>query len=291
MKANRFLFEVRNILVLIRFPLSAAVAFSACTGFLVARVKPDPSLYLLISGVFSLACGASVLNQIMERKQDGLMERTKNRPLPAHKVGRKTATALAALFFIAGFICLGLTGWVPVLLGTLNILLYNTLYTRLKKLTKWAVVPGALVGAIPPLMGYTASGNLQISAEIVWFSCFMFLWQLPHFWLILMKYRNDYEKAGFKTFSVRVKNEHIKNLVFLWVLLTTVFIGITLASGVLLKEIPAGILISVNVLFIALFYRMLYNGSSITNIRNAYVMVNTFGLIVMLIFIINAMLY
>ncbi len=107
----------------------------------------------------------------------------------------------------------------------------------------------------------------------------------------MMKYRNDYEKAGFKTFSINVKNEHIKNLVFLWVLLTTVFIGITLASGVLLKEIPAGILISVNVLFIALFYRMLYNGSSITNIRNAYVMVNTFGLFVMLILIINAMLF
>lgn len=291
MKANRFLYEVRNMLVLIRFPLSTAVAFSAFTGFLIARVKLDSSLYLLILGVFFLACGASVLNQMMESKQDGLMERTKNRPLPAHKVGRKTASVLAFVFLIFGFIGLGLTGWVPALLGMLNILLYNVVYTRLKKLTKWAVIPGALVGAIPPLMGYTASGNLHFSAEIVWFSCFMFLWQLPHFWLILMKYRNDYEKAGFKTFSINVKNEHIKNLVFLWVLLTTVFIGITLASGVLLKEIPAGILISVNVLFIALFYRMLYNGSSITNIRNAYVMVNTFGLFVMLILIINAMLF
>jgi protoheme IX farnesyltransferase len=246
---------------------------------------------MLVLGVFLLACGASVLNQVMEYKQDGLMERTRHRPLPSQKISKKSAVFVALLLLSAGLICLGTTGWVPVLLGILNILLYNVLYTRLKKLTQWAVVPGALVGAIPPLMGYTAAGPIHYTPEILWFSGFMFLWQLPHFWLILMKYRSDYENAGFKTFSTRVKNEQIKNLIFLWVLLTSVVIGISLASGFLLKDIPAGILISVNILFIALFYRMLYKGSAITNIRNAYVMVNTFGLLVMLMFIINAMLF
>lgn len=284
-------YGLRNILVMIRFYLSTAVAFSAVTGYLIARTHMTSSVYLLSIGVFFLACGASVLNQIMEQRQDALMERTRNRPIPSGQIRKSTAVLLAALLFISGFICLGVTGWVPALLGLVNVLLYNIIYTRLKRVTKWAVVPGALVGALPPLMGYTAAGISRLNPEIIWFSAFMFLWQLPHFWLILMKYRNDYEMAGFKTFSVQVKTEQIKNLVFIWMLLTTAFICISMATGVLLKGIPAGLVISMNALFIAWFYHMLFKSQTFSNIRNAFLMVNTFGLIIMLIFMINAMLF
>jgi protoheme IX farnesyltransferase len=285
------LYGLRNILVMIRLYLSAAVAFSAITGYLIARTDITPSVYLLSIGVFFLACGASVLNQIMERKQDALMERTRNRPIPSGKVQKNAAVLLASALLLTGFICLGVTGWIPALLGLINVLLYNIIYTRLKRVTKWAVIPGALVGAIPPLMGYTAAGISILNHEIIWFSAFMFLWQLPNFWLILMKYRSDYEMAGFKTFSMQVKNEQIKNLVFIWMLLTTAFICISMATGVLLKGVPAGLILSVNALFIAWFYHILFKSRTFSNIRNAYVLVNTFGLVIMLIFMINAMLF
>lgn len=285
------LHNVRNILIMIRLYLSAAVAFSAITGYLISRTHVTSSAYLLSFGVFCLACGASVLNQMMERRQDALMERTRNRPIPSGQVRKSTAVLLIVTLFITGFICLGITGWIPALLGLINVLLYNIIYTRLKRVTKWAVFPGALVGAIPPLMGYAASGINRLNPEIIWFSAFMFLWQLPHFWLILMKYRSEYEMAGFKTFSMQVKNEQIKNLVFTWMLLTTAFICISMTTGVLLKGIPAGLVISVNALFIAWFYHILFKSQAFSNIRNAYVIVNTFGLIMMLIFMINAMLF
>ncbi len=275
---------------LARFRLSAAVTLSAVTGYFVFTTRAEASLVLLITGIFLLAAGASALNQYDEKDQDILMGRTGKRPLPLGKIKPLTALGISITLVTTGIGLLLCIGIIPALLGFLNILLYNLVYTRLKRITSLAVIPGSAVGAIPPLIGFTAAGGIMPQHEILLFSAFMFLWQLPHFWLILVKYRDDYQKAGFKTFSSKVSDTQIKYLVFGWIVCTTSLLVVFGITGLVFKAYLNAALIPVNAVFILLFYRLLFRQYSSKALRTAYIMVNAFGLLVMALFIINAFL-
>jgi protoheme IX farnesyltransferase len=275
---------------LVRFKLSIGVTLSAVTGYFIYHNKPEPSLFLLIFGVFLLATGASVLNQVVEKNQDGIMARTKTRPLPLEKIKPATALMFSLFHLSTGIIFLLFIGIIPALLGMLNVILYNLVYTLLKRITTLAIIPGAAVGAIPPLIGFTSAGGAFPHSEIVLFTGFMFLWQLPHFWLIIIKYRDDYKKAGFKTFSPQISAKQIKNLIFLWVLFSTTFLVYFINTGLVFNKYLNALLIPLNIIFILLFYRLLYNWSGNNETRGAFIMVNSFGLLIMVLFIINAFL-
>ena len=275
---------------LVRFKLSIGVTLSAVTGYFIFHNKLEPSLFFLISGVFLLATGASVLNQVIERSQDIIMARTKTRPLPLEQIKPATALVFSVCLLSAGVIFLLFIGIVPALLGMLNVLLYNLVYTVLKRITSLAIIPGAAVGAIPPLIGYTSAGGTFLQTDIILFTGFMFLWQLPHFWLIIVKYREDYQKAGFKTFSHQITAKQIKNLIFLWVMFSTTFLVFFINTGLVFSKYLNGALIPLNLVFIFVFYRLLYNRSGNSETRGAFIMVNSFGLLIMLLFIINAFL-
>lgn len=290
MKTNNIYRLAREILSLIRLRLSLAVTFSAVTGYLIFPFGHISSLLLLTPGIFLLACAASVMNQVTEYRQDGLMERTRNRPIPSMTIGQGSAVVFSAGLLTAGLLLLYFTGWWPVILGLFNMVLYNLVYTRLKKVTQLALIPGAMVGAIPPLIGFTAAGGTRPTYAILLFSCFMFLWQLPHFWLILMKYRDDYARAGFKTLPKKFDEQKIRNLIFLWVTITTAFLVVFFASASVFGRFLASVLIVTNIMFIILFYRMIYYKHDISGQRKAYVLMNSFGLMVMLLFIINALM-
>jgi protoheme IX farnesyltransferase len=275
---------------MIRLRLSAAVTLSAVTGYFIFNQTLEPSLLLLVPGIFLLAAGASVLNQVTEKKPDALMQRTWNRPLPQKKVSSSGALTLSLTLLSTGIILLFTTGILPGVLGIINIFLYNLVYTRLKRVTLLSILPGAAVGAIPPLIGYTVAGGFFPDPAILLFSGFMFLWQLPHFWLILVRNREDYRKAGFKTFSAQVSEKQIKNLVFLWVLLSTaLLIGFT-TQGIIFNKLLNAVLIPLNILFIILFHRMLFRQPDPVSGRRAFILVNSFGLLVMLLFVLNALL-
>ena len=267
-----------------------AVTLSAATGYCIFDGKAYFSLLILISGIFLLATGASALNQVVERDQDGLMQRTRNRPLPLEKISPRRALLFSLCHLAAGITILLFAGIIPAILGILNVILYNLVYTLLKRITSLAVIPGAAVGAIPPIIGYTTAGGTSLTTDIVLFSGFMFLWQLPHFWLIIMKHREDYQKAGFKTFSKQVSENNIRNLIFLWVLFSTTFLVIFILSGIIFNKYLTVIVMPLNILFILLFYRMLYRRSGTKATQGAFILVNSFGLLVMLMFIINSIL-
>lgn len=275
---------------LIRIRLSLAITWSALTGYYISGSKIGFPLFLLISGIFLLATGASALNQVTERNQDTMMQRTRTRPLPLRKIKTRTALLVSLCHLAAGIAVLLFTGVIPALLGILNVLLYNVVYTHLKKITSLAVIPGAAVGAIPPVIGYTAAGGNFMSPEILLFSGFMFLWQLPHFWLIIVKHRSDYHKAGFKTFPRQMTEKQIKNLIFVWTLLTTAFLVFFILAGLAFNKYLTAVLIPVNALFIYLFYRMLYVWSGSKATRGAFILMNSFGLLVMVLFILNSVL-
>lgn len=165
--------------------------------------QPDPTL--LFHAVFAtalIASSASIWNQWIERDTDAMMERTAGRPVPTGRVTRWEIHALGAATLLIGFaelmICVNTTS---ALLGLATWVLYVLVYTPLKRVTSWNTLVGAIPGAMPILIGWTAMGQ---SIDLRGWSLFfiVFLWQFPHFMAIAWKYRHQYGDAGIKMITV-----------------------------------------------------------------------------------------
>jgi len=275
---------------LIKYKLSFAVTFSAVTGYLIFRSEPGLSILTLTIGVYLLTSGAAALNQYSERKYDAIMGRTRLRPIPQDKIDHSKALIISVALLFTGSVTLLMSGIVPFFLGLLNIFLYNFIYTRLKRITPFALIPGALVGAIPPLIGYTCAGGIKPDPQIILFSSFMFLWQLPHFWLILIRYRDEYQLAGFKNFSKTLVGNKSRILVFVWVFVSSLLLFFFSVTGAVFSRQINMFLIPLNMIFILLFYRLLFTTSEEKDVKGAFILINSFSLIVMILFILNSFL-
>lgn len=184
---------------LFRVRLAGLVALSALCGFLFAARSFTSGAVLLWLAIGLLAAGCSALNQLQEIESDGRMRRTRNRPLPAGEMSPSHALLLAALTVGAGLLLLLASGRTPLLLGLLAILWYNGVYTPLKKRTAWAVFPGTICGALPPLIGYSAGGGSLLDPAAVTLAGTLLIWQVPHFWLLAWRYRQDQFDSGLPT--------------------------------------------------------------------------------------------
>lgn len=276
---------VTMIAELTKWKLSLAVAFSAVTGYLVFAGDAGGSLVVVATGVFLLSSGAAALNQYTERKSDALMARTAGRPLPSGRMTPGTAAAVAIIMLVAGSLVLWFSGLVPLILGLANVLLYNLVYTGLKKVTAFAIIPGALVGAVPPLIGYTAAGGGVTDTVIILFALFMFLWQMPHFWLLLVRYGSEYEKAGIRTIYGSMSTGQINRLVLLWITGSSLLLWI-LAGMFMPFKVPVAVLLLVlNIAFIAAFARIIKVSDAEGRSRNAFILINSFSLLIMIILI------
>ena len=267
---------------LIKYKLSLAVVLSAITGFFMAGFTDFEALIFMASGVFFLSSSAAVLNQYSERNTDILMERTRNRPIPSGKITTNQALFIFLVLLTAGIFCLVQNGINPVLLGTLCIVLYNILYTRLKRISILAIIPGGFVGAIPPLIGYVSAGNNIFSPEIIFFSVFMFLWQVPHFWLLIIRYGEEYSKAGLASISFYLDKTQLRKVVFYWVLFSNAtFLAFFIVTGLFGLIFTITYLI-VNVVFIFSFFRTLFNEGGKDRLNTSVVLINSYGLIIMI---------
>jgi protoheme IX farnesyltransferase len=203
--------------------ISAFAALSAFTGGVLAGSGLTGAAGLSFSGVFLLACGAGALNQYQERETDTLMERTGNRVLPLGKI-----QPAHALFFSMALICSGLfvlslaDNPAVVILGIAAVIWYNGVYTQLKRKSAFAAVPGALTGSISPAIGWTAGGGELSDFRILAICFFFFLWQVPHFWLLLLSYREDYHKTGFPSMNNFFTDRQLSKIVTIWVMATAV---------------------------------------------------------------------
>ena len=184
---------------LLKFRLSFLVAFSCAFGFVLASAHVQWStLFMLFLGGFLLSGSSVIINQILEKDLDRLMMRTMNRPLPTHRVSVNEAITLAALCFITGVSILILfTNPLTTLLSVVSMILYAFVYTPLKRVGPIAVFVGAIPGALPPLLGWTAATG-AISHEALIIFGIQFIWQFPHFWAIAWVSDDDYKRAGFK---------------------------------------------------------------------------------------------
>jgi len=158
-------------------------------------------VYTLI-GTALTAAGSSVLNQYAERDLDGLMRRTSRRPLPAGRVRPIEALTFAVILSVSG---LAILAWfvnpLTALLGAVTLALYVFAYTPAKRRTTLCTIIGAVPGAIPPMMGFTAVQNVISPAALSLFAI-LFLWQMPHFLAIAILYREDYARGGFRMLPV-----------------------------------------------------------------------------------------
>jgi protoheme IX farnesyltransferase len=145
------------------------------------------------------------------------MARTSRRPIPSGKIRPARALVLSLLLILSGEGLLFFTGHIAVpLLGAAALLWYNVVYTGLKKVSAFAVVPGALVGAIPPVMGCAAGGGALSDPRLAALAFFFFMWQVPHFWLHLLTYGEEYAEAGLPSLTAAFSREQIERLTFQW---------------------------------------------------------------------------
>lgn len=186
---------------LVKFRLSAVVTFSAAFGFVLGDrgVMFSWSSFIgLIVGGFLISGASGAFNEIIERDFDKMMKRTKNRPLPTNTISLIEAYWFASTIGVLGVTLLWIfTNPLTTGLGLLSMILYVLVYTPLKRVGPIAVFVGAIPGALPPLLGWTAAtGAITYEALIIF--GIQFIWQFPHFWAIAWVSDEDYKKAGFK---------------------------------------------------------------------------------------------
>jgi protoheme IX farnesyltransferase len=190
---------------LLRVPLSLMNGIAALGGYcLFPGTRSGLGLLAACGGVTLLAMGGSALNQVMERDLDALMKRTMDRPLPRGDLQPLTAATVGCLVIIAGLIVIAMAGsMVAVLFGLLSLVWYLAVYTPLKQRTSLALPLGALCGAVPPLIGWCLAGGAPSDFPIIILAGILYLWQVPHFWLLQARHADDYRRAGILLFVIR----------------------------------------------------------------------------------------
>lgn len=265
-----------------KFRITIAVSFTTVTGFILATGGLSLSVILPTLGIFVLACGSSALNHYQEAATDAIMERTRNRPIPSGRIGMTGALITGLIWVVSGSVILYLSaGFVALQLGLLALLWYNGIYTPLKKRTAFAVIPGSLIGAIPPAVGWVAGGGAVSDPRIVLVAFFFFIWQVPHFWLLLLKYGREYEHAGLPSVTRFYTDSQIRRMTFIWTAGTIVTALMIPLFGLVTSWIPLVLLLIACLWLFFAFVGLLRPSGPVLNPGVYFLKINLFAVLVM----------
>ncbi len=215
--------KLRIVAELTKLRITFFVTLTTVFGYICFAERISIAIIFPALGILLLSSGSAVINHFQERKTDALMKRTRNRPLPSGKISPVNALMLALVLVISGSLVLYYgSGWLALGLGLLNLVWYNGIYTPLKKINALAIIPGSLVGALPPMVGWVAAGGSILDPQILILGFFFFIWQIPHFWLLLMIFGKDYEQAGFPTLTQIFSVDQLSRITFIWISATFV---------------------------------------------------------------------
>lgn len=244
---------LRNFTEITKFRLSISVLFSSVAGYLLGADTIDFFvLFLLCVGGYAMVGASNVFNQIVERDLDALMDRTKDRPLPAGRMSVRSAFVLGVFLTVLGIGVLYSINPITAMFGAVSIFMYVSLYTPLKTKTPLSVFVGAFPGAIPFMLGWVAAtGSFGIEPGTLFM--IQFFWQFPHFWAIGWFLFDDYKKGGFYMLPNGKRDKGTAMQVFLyciWTVLVSLIpvLGITGKlyltpySGVLVGLLGIGLL-------------------------------------------------
>ncbi|MFI0428586.1 heme o synthase [Mariniflexile sp. HMF6888] len=225
--------------------LALSVVFSSLAGYLLGVETVDfKTLVLLALGGYFMVGASNAFNQIIEKDLDALMERTKNRPIPAGRMSVTTAFIIASIFTILGIIILYTINKQTAMFGAISIFLYTCVYTPLKTKTPLSVFVGAIPGAIPFMLGWVAATD-DFGIEPGTLFALQFFWQFPHFWAIGWFLFEDYKKGGFFMLPTgkQDKGTAVQTIMYtIWTLLVSI-IPVFGFTGSLELSIVAAILV------------------------------------------------
>ncbi len=268
---------------LIKWKLSLFIAFSSATGYLLAHREVSIGMFPMLAGVFLLASGASALNQYQERKEDLLMERTKSRPIPSGRISPSLGLKLSFSLLALGVCLLHFaTHSTPFALGLSAVLVYNGVYTPLKKRTLWAILPGALVGAMPPAIGWFSGGG-PLNPLIFILCAFFFIWQIPHSWLLLLSFPKDCQRAGFPSMAYG-RSHQIDKIAWIWTLAAVVCSFLIPLFGTRRSFLMLGGLPALGIFLIGSLSKTLLSQQKSHSMHLAFRTVNIYILFVMVLF-------
>lgn len=204
--------------LLLRPRLLVMVCCSALVGAILSSGSAPLSEALrAMLAVGLLTAGSTLLNQWQERDIDALMERTSVRPIACGKLSSPAIFLLIASLLSAG---LALLAHSPIAagLGCLAVLWYNGVYTPMKRLSSLAVLPGALCGALPPLIGWSLAGGSLLDHRVLLLAGLLTVWQVPHFLLLVLRYREDYQRAGLPVLAEKLSDAAVIRVIVTWTL-------------------------------------------------------------------------
>lgn len=275
---------VRDLATLVKLPISFLSTLSAATGFVAFARELRPPLSATLGGTLLLAAGAAALNEVIDRDRDARMERTRDRPIPAGRITARGALLLALVTAAAGAALLWRhAGPVPALLGAVAFLWYDAVYTPLKRVTAFAVLPGAIVGALPPAIGWTAAGGALGDSRLHALCAFLLLWQVPHFWLLALRHADDYVRGGFPTPASRFSPAQMGRITLGWTLSTGCAALLLPVFGVTRGHLAPLGLVAALALLVPSALTLLRAGTRPAALRRGFVAVNLFAVAVLVL--------
>ena len=279
-----------SFLQLIRYKVSLAVTFSAFAASIVFLRGFSFSQFLPVFAIFLIASGASALNQYQEREYDSKMSRTRGRPLPGKEITPIMAIFISFILVSSGLLLLIIGGhWITFFLGIFNVSWYNGLYTWLKRKTVFAVVPGALTGAIPVFMGWTSAGGNLADPFPLLLGFFIFMWQVPHFWVLGIIYDQDYRNAGFPVITDLLNRDQINRIIYSWLVAASGSSFLIIIFDHLSIEVIKNTIVLLNVVLLgASFYYIFFKKPE--HFRSLFMLVNIFMLLVVILIIADKVL-
>jgi heme o synthase len=240
--------NLKSYLELSKLKIMIPVSLTGFTGFFVFDPHLSAKIVFVTLGILLMAIASSVLNQIQEAETDSKMNRTHDRPIPARKItiGHALAYCLICLFTGVGILYTAGNTKAAVI-GLVTVFWYNIIYTYSKKFTAFAVVPGAITGALPPLIGWVAGGGGMWDRSIIFLEFLFFTGQIPHFWLMILKYGEEYKKAGMPSLTEVFNPVQINRLTFIWAVSSVIGALFLCYFGIIRNGLITGILLFASV--------------------------------------------
>jgi protoheme IX farnesyltransferase len=264
--------------------ITVAVSLSTSLGYIMYRERLDSGILLPVLGLWLLAMGSAALNHYQERELDARMDRTRKRPIPSGRISPQGALFIAFLWAASGAALLAWSaGFLAMQLGLLALLWYNGIYTPLKQKTPFAVVPGSAIGAFPPLVGWVAAGGTLGHPKILMTAFFFFLWQIPHFWLLMQRYGRQYAEAGFPTLQKIYSEMQIRRITFIWTFAAALSALMIPAFGGTRYLLTGFVMLAGAAMLVAQSGKQLKAISDPAVVRKAFLFINFFLLFVMLV--------
>lgn len=273
---------------LAKIRITTSVTITCMIGYLLFSSSLTDLLFFAIVGTFLLASGSSALNHYQEIEYDAIMDRTAKRPLAANRVSSTHGLLFGLFIALIGYLILMFyVNELAAYLGLSALVIYNGIYTPMKRKSVLAVFPGAIIGAIPPMIGWVAAGGHVSDTSILALAFFIFFWQIPHFWLLVLIYDEDYRKAGYPTLTEKISQLQLKRVTFIWIfnlaVCSVIFPFYKLSSSLI-----------VNIIFLISGSYMIWGSRNLLRyefdkklIRKTFMRVNLFVLIVLFTLIIE----